>query len=156
MEASRPYRALRPSRQMGLCPSTNLTTSRRMTVLFVTHDLDEAITLADRVVEFSARPGRVREIRDIGLPRLHRVLSPYIAALYAMPKIALAPLFIIAFGIGIESRVALVAITVFFLLLNATLDGVRDVDRDLIQQLESIPGCGFRFATRSATRCWRS
>lgn len=69
------------------------------------------------------------------LPKLHRVLSPYIAALYAMPKIALAPLFIIVFGIGIESRVALVAITVFFLILNSTLDGVRNVDRDLIQAL---------------------
>ena len=69
------------------------------------------------------------------LPKLHRVLSPYIAALYAMPKIALAPLFIIVFGIGIESRVALVAITVFFLILNSTLDGVRNVDRDLVQAL---------------------
>jgi NitT/TauT family transport system ATP-binding protein len=46
-----------------------LTQSRRMTVLFVTHDLGEAITLADRVVVFSARPGRIRAIRDIGLPR---------------------------------------------------------------------------------------
>jgi NitT/TauT family transport system permease protein len=69
------------------------------------------------------------------LPKLHRVLSPYIAALYAMPKIALAPLFIIVFGIGIESRVALVAITVFFLILNTTLDGVRNVDRDVTQVL---------------------
>jgi NitT/TauT family transport system permease protein len=69
-------------------------------------------------------------------PIVHRVLSPYIAALYAMPKIALAPLFIIVFGIGIESRVALVAITVFFLVLNTTLDGVRDVDRDLVQAVE--------------------
>jgi NitT/TauT family transport system permease protein len=77
------------------------------------------------------------------LPKLHRVLSPYIAALYAMPKIALAPLFIIVFGIGIESRVALVAITVFFLILNSTLDGVRNVDRDLTQAL-SLMG-----ATRS-------
>jgi NitT/TauT family transport system permease protein len=77
------------------------------------------------------------------LPKLHRVLSPYIAALYAMPKIALAPLFIIVFGIGIESRVALVAITVFFLVLNSTLDGVRNVDRDLTQAL-SLMG-----ATRS-------
>jgi NitT/TauT family transport system permease protein len=77
------------------------------------------------------------------LPKLHRVLSPFIAALYAMPKIALAPLFIIVFGIGIESRVALVAITVFFLVLNSTLDGVRNVDRDLTQAL-SLMG-----ATRS-------
>ena len=36
------------------------------------------------------------------VPRLYRVLSPYITALYAMPKIALAPLFVIVLGIGIE------------------------------------------------------
>ncbi len=69
------------------------------------------------------------------MPRLNRVLSPYISALYAMPKIALAPLFVIVFGIGIESKVALVAITVFFLVLNATLDGVHNVDRDLTRAL---------------------
>lgn len=46
-----------------------LTQMRRMTVIFVTHDLGEAITLADRVVVFSARPGRIRKIRDIPLPR---------------------------------------------------------------------------------------
>jgi NitT/TauT family transport system ATP-binding protein len=46
-----------------------LTRQRRMTVVFVTHDLGEAITLADRVVVFSARPGRIRTIRDIHLPR---------------------------------------------------------------------------------------
>ncbi|HET7880086.1 MAG TPA: ABC transporter permease [Acetobacteraceae bacterium] len=65
------------------------------------------------------------------MPRLYRVLSPYISALYAMPKIALAPLFVIVLGIGLESKVALVALTVFFLVLNSTLDGVRNVDRDL-------------------------
>ena len=69
------------------------------------------------------------------MPRLYRVLSPYITALYAMPKIALAPLFVIVFGIGIQSKVALVAITVFFLVLNSTLDGVRNVDRDLTRAL---------------------
>jgi len=69
------------------------------------------------------------------VPYLYRVLSPYIAALYAMPKIALAPLFVIVFGIGMESKVALVAITVFFLVLNSTLDGVRNVDRQLTRQL---------------------
>jgi NitT/TauT family transport system ATP-binding protein len=47
----------------------SLTRQRRITVLFVTHDLGEAITLADRVVVFSARPGRIRAIRDIDLPR---------------------------------------------------------------------------------------
>jgi NitT/TauT family transport system permease protein len=69
------------------------------------------------------------------LPRLYRVLVPFVAAFYALPKIALAPLFIILLGIGMSSKVALVAITVFFLLLNSTIDGIRDVDRDLVQSL---------------------
>ncbi len=69
------------------------------------------------------------------LPRVHRVLTPYITGLYALPKIALAPLFIIVFGIGVTSKVALVSITVFFLLLTNTIDGVRDVDRDLVRLL---------------------
>ncbi|MPZ82980.1 MAG: ATP-binding cassette domain-containing protein [Actinophytocola sp.] len=41
----------------------------KKTVVFVTHDLDEAVYLADRVVVLAARPGRVREIVDINLPR---------------------------------------------------------------------------------------
>jgi NitT/TauT family transport system ATP-binding protein len=46
-----------------------LTRQRQMTVVFVTHDLGEAITLADRVVVFSARPGRIRTIRTVEMPR---------------------------------------------------------------------------------------
>jgi NitT/TauT family transport system ATP-binding protein len=39
------------------------------TVIFVTHDIDEAIYLADRVVVMKARPGRIREILPVDLPR---------------------------------------------------------------------------------------
>ena len=39
------------------------------TVLFVTHDLGEAIALADRVVVFSSRPGHIKAIRTVDLPR---------------------------------------------------------------------------------------
>ncbi len=46
-----------------------LTTLRRMTVVFVTHDLGEAIALADRVVVFGRRPGWIKMIRTIPLPR---------------------------------------------------------------------------------------
>lgn len=65
------------------------------------------------------------------LPRVNRVLTPFLAAAYALPKIALAPLLIIIFGLGLASKIPLVAATVFFIVLSATLDGVRSADPDI-------------------------
>ena len=41
----------------------------RKTVLFITHQIDEAIFLSDRVIVLSRRPGRIREIVPVDLPR---------------------------------------------------------------------------------------
>jgi len=41
----------------------------RQTVVFITHSIDEAVTLGDRVVVVSNRPGRIKEVVDIDLPR---------------------------------------------------------------------------------------
>ena len=58
----------------------------RKTVLFITHDLEEAIALADRVVVLTAGPARIKGIYDISLPRPRDVveirLNPDFTALY--------------------------------------------------------------------------
>ena len=65
-------------------------------------------------------------------PFTNRLLSPYLNALNALPKVALAPLFVLWFGLGIASKIALAAVLVLFLVFLNTYAGVREVDQDLI------------------------
>jgi len=53
----------------------------RKTIVFVTHNVREAICLADRVVLMTARPGRVKDVIPVDLPRPRSVSHPAIAAL---------------------------------------------------------------------------
>jgi NitT/TauT family transport system permease protein len=66
------------------------------------------------------------------LPRVGKFLDPYMAALYGIPKTALAPLLILWFGIGLGAKVMLAAIMVFFLVFFNTAAGLRAVDPDLV------------------------
>jgi NitT/TauT family transport system ATP-binding protein len=40
-----------------------------ITIVFITHDLDEAVFLADRILVLDANPGRVREVVEVAVPR---------------------------------------------------------------------------------------
>jgi NitT/TauT family transport system permease protein len=79
-------------------------------------------------------------------PRLANIFEPYVMAFYGIPKIALAPLFIIWFGIGMWSKVALAAIMVFFLVFYNVFSGVRSVDRELVN-LTRVMGANERQLT---------
>jgi NitT/TauT family transport system ATP-binding protein len=54
---------------------SRLAKEQRITVVFITHDLEEAIYLGDRVVALAPNPGRVAETIDVGLARPHNQLT---------------------------------------------------------------------------------
>jgi NitT/TauT family transport system permease protein len=71
---------------------------------------------------------------------LERALRPAIVASQVVPKVALAPLFIIWFGFGIESKVVIAAILAFFPIMLNVILGVRSVDpghRDVMRSLNA-------------------
>lgn len=69
------------------------------------------------------------------IPLLGKLLDPFITAVYSLPKLALAPLFVLWFGIALEMRVVLTAVIVFFLVFWNTFTGVRETDQELVDVL---------------------
>jgi NitT/TauT family transport system permease protein len=64
-----------------------------------------------------------------------KVLDPIIMVLYGIPRIALAPLFILWFGLGIASKVIFAFVLVFFLLLFNTIAGLKGVDKEMVNAI---------------------
>ena len=71
-------------------------------------------------------------------PMLARVLDPYISMLNAIPRVVLAPLFLLWFGLGIWSKVALAVTLVFFVMFFNTYQGVRDASQVLIDNVRML------------------
>lgn len=70
----------------------------------------------------------------IGWYRPVRLLfDPFLNALYATPRIAMVPMIIIWFGVGMWSKVFIVYITAVFPVLINTVGGIRSIDRDLLR-----------------------
>jgi NitT/TauT family transport system permease protein len=75
----------------------------------------------------------------IGLSWLGRSAGlPFISALFPVPKIALLPLLILWFGIGEASKVATIALGVFFPMAVSTYAGIDNVQRNLIRMAQSF------------------
>ncbi len=66
---------------------------------------------------------------------LSEVLSPYIKAVNALPRIVLGTLFIIILGLGMSSKIVLAAFLVFFVVFFNAFQGVREVDGNLINNV---------------------
>ncbi|HEY7299912.1 MAG TPA: ABC transporter permease [Xanthobacteraceae bacterium] len=70
--------------------------------------------------------------------RVKQAMTPWVSGLYATPTIALAPLFILWFGIGIWSKVLIVVLLVFFPVAINTEAGLRTTSERLIEMLRSF------------------
>lgn len=69
---------------------------------------------------------------------VERIIFPYVAAIQSLPKVAIAPLYVIWFGYQIESKIAMsVTLALFPVLLNA-LQGLVSVDRDRLDLMSSL------------------
>lgn len=95
------------------------------TVLF-----DCAYTLTEIIVGFSIAAffGIAIGAAIALVPLVDRVLSPYIVALQTIPKVAIAPVLIIWFGFGIESKIVIVALIALFPILVNVVLGFRGID----------------------------
>ncbi|MFK4100463.1 ABC transporter permease [Streptomyces sp. NPDC019531] len=100
------------------------------------------VTLKEIVLGFvlGAGAGALTGFVLASLPTFYRIIDPFVVALYSLPKVALAPLFIVWFGIGLQMKVLLAAATVFFLVFLNTAVGVREVDRQLIDAVRLMGG----------------
>ena len=79
---------------------------------------------------------------------VRRTLDPFVTALYGVPKVALAPLFIMWFGIGMAPKIVLAGVSVFFLVFFNTLGGVKEVDRRLIEAMQTMGASRFDIQTK--------
>ncbi len=85
------------------------------------------------------------------------ILRPIVVTLYNVPLITLAPLFILWFGFGMESKVVLVAISSFFVIFFNTFSGAQSVDEETLQSLQlmgATPSEQFRKVVFPACMAW--
>jgi NitT/TauT family transport system permease protein len=76
------------------------------------------------------------------VPAVDRIVYPYVVAIQTVPKVAVAPLMIVWFGFGIESKVIIVAVTCMFPVLINTIVGMRATDSDRVNLVRAM--CGSR------------
>jgi NitT/TauT family transport system permease protein len=74
----------------------------------------------------------------VGFPKFEKFLDPYLNAMNVMPRIALAPLFILWFGLGLGSKVALGCSLTFFIVLSTTVAGIRGVSQDHVTLCKTL------------------
>lgn len=81
-------------------------------------------------------------------PRLSQALMPIMTGLNGLPKLALGPLIIVWFGIGLKAKALISGLMVFFVFAFNLYSGVRSVERDLITAVELLGGTKRQILTK--------
>src|SRR5947207_2290980 len=105
------------------------------TILFVTHDLAEAIGLVLGIIGGAALGLGLAYLRGTS-----EVVEPVLVSLNSLPRIAVAPILLPLFGLGIASKIALSFFTVFFVVFFNTYLGIRSVDPELVKAVQVMGG----------------
>lgn len=74
----------------------------------------------------------------VTFPKVEHAMEPYLTVLNAMPRLALAPLFLLWFGLGLGSKIAVGTSLSFFIVLSSTVAGIRGVSQDLLVLSRSL------------------
>ena len=72
------------------------------------------------------------------IPVVERLVYPYLVALQTLPKVAIAPLFIIWFGYGLTSKIVITALVCFFPILVSVVAGFHSTDRDQLDMMKAF------------------
>lgn len=72
------------------------------------------------------------------VPPVERLVYPYLVAFQTIPKIAIAPLFIIWFGYGLTSKVVIAALVCFFPILVSVMSAFHTTDRDQLDMMRAF------------------
>ena len=72
------------------------------------------------------------------------VFSVYIKVINSIPRVVLAPIFIMIFGLGLTSKVALSFVMVFFVVFSNAFQGVREADRNLLANAQILGARGWQ------------
>lgn len=97
--------------------------------------LDNSITtLTEMVLGFISGSilGALSAFAIAALPRLSGIIWPVLLMLQALPVFVIAPLLVLWFGFGMTSKVVMATIVIFFPVASAFADGLRRVDRDIL------------------------
>ncbi|MFD1039431.1 ABC transporter permease [Virgibacillus byunsanensis] len=107
-------------------------------------------TLSETLLGFliGGATGAILGILIAEIPSIKKLVFPFVLAFNSIPKMAMAPLFLVWFGYGISSKVAIVVVTSFFPVLINMMVGLNNIDKSQIKLLQAYSASSWQIFRR--------